>query len=515
MSHNRVPAASTRAPAAVLALACLLTACTTETPAPVTLTVLAPPELSDVQPLLADLRRETGVELRMEYVEDADRALVPGQYRHDLAWLSTDRYLELRAKRDGYPGGLPTGTPVMESPLVLGVRGRAMPALTAASGGRGPTWADVADRAAAGVFRFAMADPDRSGSGLAALVGVATAATRTGGALEAAQVSCAPLGGFLTGKTRGGQSERDAVAAFTDHDDVDAVIAHESTLLTRAAAAGPQIVRPRDGMVLSRFPLLLLDPAKREPYQRAVDWLLAPTAQNWIMEHTARRSVDPALPRPEPLRPPIGNALYFPARQEVLDALLSTYRDLTTGRAQRVVYVLDYSNSMAGPRVERLREVFAALSGTGSGGFDRFHLGETITVVRFAGGVLAERSVTVRGASDLTALAGVVAAPADGRGTAIWSALEHAFRGTRWEDATGSVVVITDGENNAGASADDFLRARAAMPEAARKVPVFAVRLGDADPVELDRVARETGGRLLDPATSSLLDAVRGVRGCR
>ncbi|MBM7772636.1 Ca-activated chloride channel family protein [Actinokineospora baliensis] len=497
--------------AALLVLLAVLAGCVAAGPEPVRLTVLADRELADLEPLLADLRRETGVELALEYVDDPETELVSGDYRHDLAWPVTDRFLHLRAKAQGRGNALPTSTTVMSSPLVVGVRPGAAAKLRAAAGGAEPSWADVADRAAAGELRFGMTDPSGSGSGLAALVGVATAAAGTGGALTKEQVSCVALGGFLAGQVLQPRSSADLIAQFTARQaEVDAVVEHESTLLALNASGRLreplEIIYPRDGMMLSRFPLILLDPAKREGYQRAVGWLQGEHAQRWIMDNTARRAADPGLDRPQRLRAPIGNALYFPDRQEVLDALLAAYRRLTSGAVHQVVFVLDYSASMAGPRVERLRAAFRALSGTGTGGFARFHVGETITVLRFAGTVLQRHEVTVTSQSDVDALAGVLAAPADGRGTAIWSALEQGYLAVRGD---ASVVLMTDGENNAGITAAQFLGA------GARPVPTYAIALGEADPVELGEVARATGGRVVETSEAALEAAVREIRGCR
>ncbi|HEX7307417.1 MAG TPA: hypothetical protein VF330_31225, partial [Lentzea sp.] len=45
----------------------LLSACTSSTPPPVRLKVLASTELADLGPVLAELRKATGVELAVEY----------------------------------------------------------------------------------------------------------------------------------------------------------------------------------------------------------------------------------------------------------------------------------------------------------------------------------------------------------------------------------------------------------------------------------------------------------------
>ncbi|TQM80039.1 Ca-activated chloride channel family protein [Saccharothrix saharensis] len=486
-----------RALAAVLVTAAALAGCTSARPDPVTLTVLASSELADLAPVLADLRRDTGVELRLDQrgTVRASEELAAG-VDHDLAWLATNRYLRLQG------ADLPLSTSTMLSPLVLGVKASRAAALSGAS------WADVAGRAAAGELRFGMADPRVSGSGMAALIGVATAAAGTGAALRPEDVTCDKLQGFLTGRAFDATGAAEVVDEYVRRqDDVDAVVTYESAVLSLNASGQLreplEVVYPRDGIVLSDYPLMLLKPDKRAAYDRVVEWLRTPAAQRSIMERTARRPVDPQVERTDALREPIGTALYFPGTQRVVDALLAAYD--RAGRPGRVVFVLDHSTSMAGPRLAGLREAFATLSR--AGGFDRFRVGEAVVLVRFAGTVLEERTVVVRGAADLEALAGALeTAELSDDGTAIWSALDHAYRVV----GEGTVVLMTDGENNAGLTADGFL---AAWPHPPART--YAIRFGEADPVELDRVARATGGRVVDATTGSLLEAVKEIRGCR
>lgn len=471
---------------AVVVLLLGLAACTAEQPPQVRLRMLASPELADLGPVLTELKQDTGIELVVEHrgTVEASRSLAG----FDVAWLSTDRFLRLR---DAAPA-LSTG--IMLSPVVLGVR----PGKRAVLGER-PTWADVADRAAVGEFRFGMADPRVSGGGMAALIGVATAAAGTGAALRTEDVSCDRVQGFLTGRAF---SAADPIAEFV-RSDVDGVVAHESELLALNASgqlnAPLEIVYPRDGIVLSDYPLMLVEPQHRAAYDRIVEWLRSPAAQKMISERTFRRPVDPAAPRAEQLRADIGTALYFPNSQEVVDRLL-VFHD-RAGEGRQVIFVLDYSTSMRGARIAALREAFASLNG-----FDRFYVGETVTIIRFAGSVLEERSITVRGRQDLDALLAVVSSDDLRDNTAIWAALDHALRLARGET---SVVLMTDGENNAGPSVDEFLRIGRG------EVPVYPIRFGEADRAELDRVAQASGGRLVEAGAKSLLEAVREIRGCR
>ncbi|MEJ2851975.1 MULTISPECIES: vWA domain-containing protein [unclassified Saccharothrix] len=479
---------------ALLLVVLLLAACTATTPPAQTLTVLAGAELADLEPVLARLRRDTGVELRFDLrgTVRASEELARGRTGHDLAWLSSTRYLKLLG------ASLPLSTSVMLSPVVVGVKRGKADALRSAS------WADVAARAGSGSFKYLMADPRVTGSGSAALIGVATAAAGTGAALRDEDVRCDKLQGFLAGRAPDPPAAESLFDEYLAREaDLDAVLTYESTVV-RLNASGRlreplEVVRPRDGIVLADYPLMLLDPDKRAVYDKVVAWLRDRPAQEDIMGHTGRRPVDPAVPRPAELGAELGTSLYFPATQKVLDTLLAAYD--RAGRGSRVVFALDWSTSMRGARIAELRSAFASLSG-----FEAFHVGERITVVRFAGTVLAEHTTTIRSPADVAALNDFLASDDLRDGTAIWSALDHAHR----QAGEGAVVLMTDGENNAGIGPDEFLAAWRGSP-----ARTYAIPFGEADPAELARVADETGGRLVPATEGSLAEAVEEIRGCR
>ncbi|MEU5693350.1 VWA domain-containing protein [Actinosynnema sp. NPDC020468] len=466
---------------ALLLVVLLVGAACTATPAPrESLTVLADEELRVLEPLWADLTRDTGVELRFDY-RGTVAASADASDGHDLVWPSTDRFLALRRAQP------PLSTSIMLSPLVLGVR----PGVAARFGAQ-PSWAELASAAGRGELRYGMTDPRRSGSGLIALVGVATAAAGTGAALTPADVRCDKLQSFLAGRAF---TAPDLDALRGRLSEVDGVAVSEAV----AAQAGLDVVYPRDGIVLADFPLMLRKAERRSGYDRVVAWLRGPGPQRRIMETGHYRPVNPDVPRTGALAGGVGTALYFPGAQEVLDALLAAYD--RAGTPSRVVFVLDHSRSMAGERLDALHRAFDVLAH--SGGFDQFHLGETITVVRFAGQVLDERSTTITSRADLDAVTSGSADLADH--TAVYSALDHAYR--TYPGAT--VVLLTDGENNAGLDREAF---RAAWPIPPR---TYAIRLGDADPAELAELTRASGGRVVDATPGSLGEAVEEIRGCR
>ncbi|HEX6360588.1 VWA domain-containing protein [Actinophytocola sp.] len=506
-----------------------LAGCTADEPATTTLRVLASSELADMRPLLDDLRRETGIELVLDYQGSLDAAneLVPGDYDHDLAWLSSDRYFQLRYEASGTTEPPPLSTKIMTSPVVFGVRAETAEQLRRNAPDPQLSWADIADGAAAGLVRFGMADPGRTNSGMSALVGVATAAAGTGSALRQEDVACDRLRGFLSGQTLTSASSNQLVSDFVaDQDKADGLISYESVLLSLNASGELQepleIIYPEDGMVLSEYPLLLLDPERRADYDTVVGWLRSEPVQERIMARTLRRPVDPDVRRDSRLDTAIGNALYFPAQLEVIDTLLANYEP-DARKPGHVIFLLDFSGSMKGERIAALRSTFTGLSGaddTSTGRFVRFYRGETFTLTRFGGQVLAEQTFTVNGPTDAVAMRDFLAPDEFDGHTAVWSTLDHGYQlaarivGENPGQPV-TIVLMTDGRNNVGVSLDEFLGRYGALPPEVRTVHTYTIRFGDADPGELDRAARTTGGRMVDATATSLHDAFTEIRGCR
>ena len=77
-----------------------------------------------------------------------------------------------------------------------------------------------------------------------------------------------------------------------------------------------------------------------------------------------------------------------------------------------------------------------------------------------------------------------------------------------------SLVLMTDGENNAGIGRAAFVRRYRARPAGVRAVHTYPLHFGDADPAQLRQVASVTGGRMVDARARSLSAAFKEIRGC-
>lgn len=493
-----------------------------------TLRVLAGSELKDVEPLLPDIRKATGVSLRLEYVGTLDGAeRIAAGRGADLAWFSSARYLTLLTQAGGK--GRPVASQrIMLSPVVLGVK-QSVAKRFGWSGNPNVTWKDIADKARAGQLHYGMTNPAASNSGFSALVGVAAAFAGTGDALKAGDINAARLTDFFSGQTlTAGSSGFLADAYVGGQDRLDGLINYESVLLSLNASGRLheplELIYPRDGIITADYPLLLLNPASRPAYERVVSYLRTPAVQRRLMQTTARRPAVPEVPPDSRFPKRVLVELPFPGSLEVVNDLVFTYLNRLRRPAHAII-VLDVSGSMAGERIAALRQALKNLTGVDTsvtGQFARFRERERITMITFSDRVLEERDFTVApgaaGASTLTAIRDYADGLRTGGATAIFSATQRAYQRAA-DDAVAdrgaitSVVLMTDGENNRGISSSEFLSWLGGLPEQARSVKTFAIRFGEASPEELQRIAAATSGAVFDAERESLAQAFKEIRG--
>lgn len=174
------------------------------------------------------------------------------------------------------------------------------------------------------------------------------------------------------------------------------------------------------------------------------------------------------------------------------------------------MYVLDTSGSMEGDRLDRLKSALTDLTGD-------FREREEVTLMPFGSKVKDVRTHVVEPSdpgSGLDAIrADTAKLSADGD-TAIYTSLEKAYDHLGADDDTfTSIVLMTDGENTAGAKAQDFHAFYAGLDGNRRDIPVFPILFGDSDRSELAHIADLTGGRLFDARQGSLDGAFEEIRG--
>ncbi|WP_307135839.1 substrate-binding and vWA domain-containing protein [Streptomyces aurantiacus] len=479
--------------------------------APGTLRVLASSELADMKGVLEQVREDTGIEVRPTYMGtlDAVDLLAKGRAEgaYDAVWLSSDDYLRLdpaAAKQ------VVSQTPVMSSPLAIGVKDATVRKL-----GWRPedvTWADIEKAVRGGGLTYGMTDPSRSNSGFSTLVSVASALSGAQSALTDADVRQATprLTEFFKGQRLTSGSSGWLAQAYDRRGDVDALLNYESVLKSKK---GLTVIRPRDGVITADYPLSTLASTSRQvrdDVRRLTEALRTPATQRLITDRTLRRPVVPSVPPAAGLDTTRRRELPFPGSRSVADGLLDSYENKLR-RPSRTVYVLDTSGSMGEDgRIDRLKKALTDLTGD-------FREREEVTLMPFGSAVKSVRTHVVRPENPRSGLDAIrrdtEALTADGD-TAIYTSLQKAYEQLGADDDTfTSIVLMTDGENTAGAGPARFDGFYGRLSESERRIPVFPILFGDSDRGELAHIADLTGGRLFDAQKGSLDGAFKEIRG--
>ena len=527
--NRRAPSALGAALVAVLATGLLAGCGASATPGPNdpnTLTVMAGSEVKDLAPLFDDIRNATGVTLQMSYSGTLEGAeAIANGATTDAAWFSSGNYLSLLP---GAGSRVVAKQNIMLSPVIIGVK-KSVADRLGWTGNPDVTWKDIQAASADGSFHFAMTNPAASNSGLVALVGVASALSGSSDSIDTGTIDTAALKEFFKGQTlTAGSSGFLADSFVRDQDRVDGIVNYESILMSLNASGKLheplELIYPKEGIVTADYPFMLLDASKRDAYDKVTAYLRTPDVQKRIMSDTQRRPAIPGVPLDPRFTSQTLIELPFPAKLETIDALITAYLDVARSPAS-AVFVLDLSGSMAGDRLDQLKASMAALTGTDpsvTGKFARFRAREKVTIITFSTDVLDTREFTIDDTApdgpDMTAIRDYVNGLQTYQSTAIYTALEAAYRQVQQAQAADpnrlySIVLMTDGENNAGVTPDGFSLDLAALPDATKAVHTYPILFGEANKDAMSSIASLTGGTLFDATTTSLETIFKQIRG--
>ena len=477
-----------------------------------------------------DLTAATDVTLEPDFVgtlEAADEILAD-RSRFDAAWFASDHYLRL-ALADRDLAGITSSDPIMRSPVVLGVQASVADAL-GWSDGDAVSWSEIADAADAASLSFLMTNPAASNSGLATLVGAASAFGTDG---DPASADLAAMRRFFAGRADQAPSSGWLSDKFVDGAGVyGGLFNYESELLgLRRNGANLAIIYPEEGVVEATYPLTGLgstvEQDKTAAYDVVAEYLLRTEVQEQLSALTLRHpGTTDADPAPE-LETELQSAatvekVLLPDDLAALEGLLTAYFDDYSPKA-RTVFLLDVSGSMGSEhaRLKSLKTAFGGLTGTDtsiSGQFMRFRTGEEITVLTYDRAVDEIADITVGSPEDpqLRRLNETVQAlEAGGGDTHYYDALDTAYSTLEdnevVEGRQTSVVIVTDGYWNGGTTYDAF-RTTYDRDYAALDVPTHVVLVADAAECEgvdndkcstvheLESFAFESGGSVVRSA---------------
>jgi Ca-activated chloride channel family protein len=416
----------------------------------------------------------------------------------------------------------------MLSPVIIGVK-KSVADRFGWSDNPNVTWKDIEAKSADGSFRFAMTNPAASNSGLVALIGVASALSGSSDSIDTGTIDKTAMRAFFKGQAlTAGSSGFLADSYIRDQDTVDGIVNYESILMSLNEGGKLHeplsLIYPKEGIVTADYPFMLLNANKREAYDKVTEYLRTPDVQKRIMTDTLRRPAIPGVPLDARFTNQTLIELPFPAKLETIDALITTYLD-EVRRPASAVFVLDLSGSMAGDRLVQLQTAMKALTGTDTsltGQFARFRAHEQVTIITFAEDVKDVREFTIDDTAptgpDMTAIRDYVDSLSADGGTGIYSALERGYSAVAGAQAADpnrlySVVLMTDGENNAGVDPDQFTKDFGGLSDPVRAVHTYTVLFGDANKDAMTSIATLTGGSVFDATSTSLQTIFKQIRG--
>ena len=492
-----------------------------------TLTILAGSELKDLEPLFPDIQRATGVLLQPTYIGTLEGAekIAGGTDNSDAAWFSHGKYLSLLP---GAGSRIVDQQKIMLSPVIIGVK-QSVAQRFGWQDNPNVTWKDIQGHAADGSFHFAMTNPAASNSGFTALIGVASALSGSSDAIDTGTIDQNALRAFFSGQTMTAGSSGFLADDFVRQQaNVDGIINYESVLM--GLNAGGQLtepltlIYPKEGIITADYPLMLLNANKRDAYQKVVDYLRTPDVQKKIMDTTNRRPVIPGVPLDPKFPGQVLVELPFPSQLDTINALLQVYLDQIRKPAS-ATFVLDLSGSMQGDRLAALQKALTSLTGLDTsltGQFSRFRAHEDVHFVTFSSAVIDQRDFTIDdtdpSSTSMQAIRDYVNSLTTYSNTAIYDALVAAYQGVASQQQADpnrlySVVLMTDGENNAGFSFAQFSDWFNSLPDAVKAVHTYPILFGDSNTAEMESLATLTGGKTFDAQGGDLTDIFKQIRG--
>jgi Ca-activated chloride channel family protein len=482
-------------------------------------TILAGSELKDLEPALVKAGRDAGVDVRFSYAGTLDivERINAG-----------DKFDAILPPNGAYPALALAQHPLARDKLfysrvALGVKPTTLKAL--GWDRKAPSWADIASAAASGKLHYAMTNPASSNTGMSALFAVASASAGKSEDLAVGDVDDKILKAFLSGqKLTAGSSGWLADAFVKDPSALDAMVNYEAVILRSNDKLAPAdkltLVYPRDGMISADYPLMLLNADKRTEDSALVAAIKAAPFQRDALAAAFLRPSNPDVAASPALPTAPAAELSFPNKLDVIDAVLSAYQ-AQWRRPSTSIFVLDISGSMKGPRIEAMREALKVLAGvdasSASARYAAFQQREHVVLIAFDNRVEAPEWIRFD-AGDVAAAQAQLRARADALeargGTAIFSAVATAEEVARDElhdhpDRFVSIVLLTDGANNAGMSLDKFRD----LYSGGAPARVFPILFGEGQVQEMTALAQATGGRSFDGRTARLAQVFKEIRG--
>lgn len=489
------------------------------------LRILSGSENQELEPILEDFSRESGIRVEMTYQGSLDimRVLEQDEIAYDAVWPASSLWLNVGDT--GYR--VKHGESVSISPVVFGIRQSLAEELGFV--GREVSVRDILDAITAGKLKFCMTSATQSNSGASAYIGFLYALLGNPDMiaeedLENEQLQ-SDIQALLSGVDRSSGSSDWLKDMFLEGG-YDAMVNYECLIIQaneELESRGEEtlyVVYPYDGLTLADSPLGYVDNGdddKEAAFLELQEYLLSEDVQNEI-QRTGRRTGYTGISdeNRDVFRTDWGvqpdrvlSTMRMPSTDVLFQALNLYQTDFK--KPSLSIYCLDYSGSMSGKGNEQLVAAMEQLliQENAEKNFLQASKDEVNVLIFFDDQVLAEYTAVGSG-TELEALYDKVESQDTGSGTDMYVAAEEALQVLSHYDLsqyTPAVILMTDGMS--GGSFDAFMEQ---YQELGEDVPVFSIMFGGADSEQLEELAAATNARVFD-GREDLIDAFRKVKG--
>lgn len=488
--------------------------------------ILSGSENQELETIIQECSEATGVEIQMEYKGSVDimRELENGAPDYDAVWPASSIWVSM-----GDTGHLiKHSQSISMTPVVFGIRESLAEKLGFV--GEKVSVNDILTAIRDGEMSFCMTSATQSNSGASAYIGFLYALIGKQEGLTAEDLQKpdlqADIRELLSGVERSSGSSDWLKDMFLEGD-YDAMVNYECLIIDanqQLEEEGKEplyVVYPYDGLSIADSPLGYVDHGdaeKEEAFLAVQEYLLSDKTQAEI-EATGRRinaggvskenqdvfNSDWGIDTERILSP-----IQMP-EAAVLTEALNVYQT-SFKKPSLNIYCLDFSGSMSGTGEEQLKEAMAQilLQENARKNFLQANAGEVNEVVFFDDTILDVQAAADDSDEALAELNQKVADFQIAGGTDIYRAAAEALEiasGYDLKNYTPAIILMTDGRSNYNYS--NFEEVWNRYEE---DIPIFSITFGDADPGQLEELAKISGGRVFD-GTKDLTAAFRSVKG--
>ena len=482
--------------------------------------ILSGSENQELETIIQECSEATGVEIQMEYKGSVDimRELENGAPDYDAVWpASSDTGHLIKHSQS-----------ISMTPVVFGIRESLAEKLGFV--GEKVSVNDILTAIRDGEMSFCMTSATQSNSGASAYIGFLYALLGKQEGLTSEDLQKpdlqADIRELLSGVERSSGSSDWLKDMFLEGD-YDAMVNYECLIIDanqQLEEEGKEplyVVYPYDGLSIADSPLGYVDHGdaeKEEAFLAVQEYLLSDKTQAEI-EATGRRinaggvskenqdvfNSDWGIDTERILSP-----IQMP-EAAVLTEALNVYQT-SFKKPSLNIYCLDFSGSMSGTGEEQLKEAMAQilLQENARKNFLQANAGEVNEVVFFDDTILDVQAAADDSDEALAELNQKVADFQIAGGTDIYRAAAEALEIASGYDLTNytpAIILMTDGRSNYNYS--NFEEVWNRYEE---DIPIFSITFGDADPGQLEELAKISGGRVFD-GTKDLTAAFRSVKG--